>query len=115
MSVGILLLLFLPGSPEHPRPLFFRGLVQISDEDGSILQQRIAADYPGKEYKAQHIIITPRKVWKTVCHWRRWPHLLATSLVFSTWSPLTTYTPSIIQYDELATLNQTLNQIIQFH
>ncbi|RFU29749.1 hypothetical protein B7463_g6605, partial [Scytalidium lignicola] len=96
MSVAILLILFLPGSPEHPRPLFFNGIVQISEEEGAILQRRIAADYPEKEYKAQHIIITPQKVWKTISHWRRWPHFIATSLVFSTWSPLITYTPSII-------------------
>lgn len=32
---------------------------------------------------------------KTLLHHKRWPHYLSTSLVFSTWSPLTTYTPSI--------------------
>ncbi|KAK3940431.1 major facilitator superfamily domain-containing protein [Diplogelasinospora grovesii] len=36
------------------------------------------------------------KVWKTVKHYRRWPHLVSTFAAFSTWSPLTTYTPSII-------------------
>jgi MFS family permease len=60
------------------------------------LKERIAADYPDDEYKVQHLRITAKKVWKTLCHWRRWPHFFATSLVFSTWSPLTTYTPTII-------------------
>ncbi|KAH8598713.1 major facilitator superfamily domain-containing protein [Bisporella sp. PMI_857] len=96
MTVAILLLLLLPGSPEYTKPLFWKGFIRISSNEGILLQKRIAADYPEHEYKAQHIIITPKKVWKTVSHWRRWPHFLATSLVFSTWSPLTTYTPTII-------------------
>lgn len=35
-------------------------------------------------------------VWKTITHYRRWLHFVASFCVFSTWSPLTTYTPSII-------------------
>lgn len=35
-------------------------------------------------------------VWTTIAQYRRWPHFLASFCVFSTWSPLTTYTPSII-------------------
>ncbi|KAK7949632.1 transporter [Apiospora saccharicola] len=35
-------------------------------------------------------------VWKTITHYRRWLHFIASFCVFSTWSPLTTYTPSII-------------------
>ncbi|KFY09086.1 hypothetical protein V492_05645 [Pseudogymnoascus sp. VKM F-4246] len=96
ISVGLLIGFLLPGSPERPRPLFFEGLVRISESDGELLQQRIAADLPNKSYEPQHIRITPAKVWKTISHWRRWPHLVSTSLVFSTWSALTTYTPSII-------------------
>lgn len=98
IAVGLLIGLLLPGSPERPRPLFFEGLVRISESDGALLQQRIAADLPNKSYKPQHIRITPAKVWKTLSHWRRWPHLVSTSLVFSTWSSLTTYTPTIIMY-----------------
>jgi hypothetical protein len=94
------MLLFLPGSPEHPTPLFRSlhrfALIKISPEEGRILQERIAAEQPDGKYHSQHLIITPAIVWKTVTHWRRLPHLLSTSLVFSTWSPLTTYTPSII-------------------
>lgn len=77
---------------------FFQGAVRISEPDGALLQQRIEADIPNKSYEPQHMRITPAKVWKTVSHWRRWPHLVSTSLVFSTWSSLTTYTPTIIMY-----------------
>lgn len=37
-----------------------------------------------------------KMIWKTLTNVRKWPHFLATGCVFSTWSPLTTYTPSII-------------------
>jgi hypothetical protein len=94
--VSLIVLLFLPGSPEYPTTLFPKGIIRISPEEGAILRSRIAAQFPRKTYRPQHLLITPRIVWKTICHWRRWPHLLATSLVFSTWSPLTTYTPTII-------------------
>jgi len=94
------MLFFLPGSPEHPGPLFKPfarlSLIKISSADGKVLQTRIAAEQSDGKYHAQHLLITPKIVWKTITHWRRLPHLLSTSLVFSTWSPLTTYTPSIM-------------------
>jgi sugar phosphate permease len=40
--------------------------------------------------------ISFRLIWKTLTNITRWPHFIATACVFSTWSPLTTYTPSII-------------------
>lgn len=36
------------------------------------------------------------EVWRTILNIRKWPHFLATASVFATWSPLTTYTPSVI-------------------
>jgi sugar phosphate permease len=39
--------------------------------------------------------ISPRLVWQTLTNTKRLPHFIATGCVFSTWSPLTTYTPSI--------------------
>ncbi|KAL7657407.1 hypothetical protein ACMYSQ_003591 [Aspergillus niger] len=35
-------------------------------------------------------------VWQTLTNYTKWPHFLATACVFATWSPLTTYTPTII-------------------
>ncbi|GFN13714.1 hypothetical protein ABZX51_006781 [Aspergillus tubingensis] len=35
-------------------------------------------------------------VWETLTNYTKWPHFLATACVFATWSPLTTYTPTII-------------------
>ncbi|PYH92566.1 MFS general substrate transporter [Aspergillus ellipticus CBS 707.79] len=46
--------------------------------------------------KATSETISLRIVWKTLTNVYKWPHFLATACVFSTWSPLTTYTPSII-------------------
>ncbi|KAJ5730109.1 uncharacterized protein N7483_004617 [Penicillium malachiteum] len=35
-------------------------------------------------------------VWKTLTNVYKWPHFLATACIFSTWCPLTTYSPSVI-------------------
>ncbi|PWY69616.1 MFS general substrate transporter, partial [Aspergillus sclerotioniger CBS 115572] len=35
-------------------------------------------------------------IYKALTNYTKYPHFLATACVFSTWSPLTTYTPSII-------------------
>lgn len=94
--VGLMLLFVLPGSPETPRPLLSPGLVRFSDDQRGILQQRLEMDDSEKRRGAQGMHIPLKLVWKTVSHYRRWPHFVSTFAVFSTWSPLTTYTPSII-------------------
>lgn len=46
-----------------------------------------------------------KKVRDTVFHYKRWPSLLSTFCVFATWSPLTTYTPTIyvdLGFDRIA-------------
>uniref|UniRef100_A0A0B7JVF2 Major facilitator superfamily (MFS) profile domain-containing protein n=1 Tax=Bionectria ochroleuca TaxID=29856 RepID=A0A0B7JVF2_BIOOC len=96
ICVSFLLLLFLPGSPDIPKPLIGRGLVKFSSEDKKVLQSRLEADDLGKHPGAQGLLIDWKLVWSTVSHYRRWPHYVSTFAVFSTWSPLTTYTPSII-------------------
>lgn len=96
MLVGILLLLLLPGSPDAPRPLLSRGLITFTEQDQCILQNRLAIDSPEKDNNP-----TPSKsipwplIRNTILHYKRYPSLLSTFCVFSTWTPLMTYTPSI--------------------
>lgn len=96
MSVSIVLLLLLPGSPDQPRPLLSPGIIRFTPADRDGLQKRIEEDDPGRRHGAQGMRIPLSLVWKTVKHYRRWPHFISTFAVFSTWSPLTTYTPTII-------------------
>lgn len=97
--IGFVLLLFLPGSPQNPKPLLSKGFVRFSARDREVLQNRLErAGGHGVRLSANNMIITPAKVWKTVTHYRRWGHYLATCAVFATWSPLTTYTPTVIMY-----------------
>lgn len=94
--VSFFLLLFLPGSPDTPRPLIGRGLVRFTAEEQDTLQTRLEKDDTGKRPGAQGLPIDWKLVWRTVSHYRRWPHYVSTFAVFSTWAPLTTYTPTII-------------------
>ncbi|KFA80669.1 hypothetical protein S40288_01746 [Stachybotrys chartarum IBT 40288] len=96
ICVSFLFLFFLPGSPDKPRPLVGRGLVRITEHEQLILQRRLEKDDDGKRPGVQGLEIPWKLVWQTVKHYRRWPHYVSTFAVFSTWSPLTTYTPSII-------------------
>ncbi|KAM0559855.1 hypothetical protein ACHAPJ_003803 [Fusarium lateritium] len=84
-------------SPDTPRPLVGPGLVSFSPSEQEILQQRLEKDdQQGKRPGVQGLAIDWALVRRTVLHYRRWPHYVAAFAVFSTWSPLTTYTPSII-------------------
>ena len=96
MCVSIVLLFLLPGSPDQPRPLLSKGLIRFSESDQHALQQRLEADNEELKPGAQGMHIPLSLVWKTVKHYRRWPHFVSTFAVFSTWSSLTTYTPTII-------------------
>jgi hypothetical protein len=93
LSLGFFFL--LPGSPALPKPLIGPGLVRFSEQDRDILEKRLRRKGEDELLQnGEHIPL--RVVWKTVKHWRRWPHFFSTFCVFSTWSPLTTYTPSIL-------------------
>ncbi|KAF5502541.1 putative transporter [Colletotrichum aenigma] len=94
--VGLSLLLLLPGSPETPDPLLSRGLVRFKGSERAIIQCRLESDDKEKRHGVQGMHIPPKLVLKTILHWQRWPHFLSSFAVFSTWSPLTTYTPTII-------------------
>ncbi|KAL7952367.1 MFS general substrate transporter [Trichoderma compactum] len=96
ICVSIVLLVFLPGSPSHPKPLLSSGLIRFSESESKVLLKRLEKD--GEEDRSGQGLkeIPLSVVWSTVSHYRRWPHFVSTFVVFSTWSPLTTYTPSII-------------------
>lgn len=96
MFVSIMLLFLLPGSPDSPKPLLSPGIVRFSASDQAVLQRRLELDNSENRHGAQGMRIPLRTVWKTICHYRRWPHFISTCAVFSTWSPLTTYSPSIV-------------------
>lgn len=93
--MGLSLLFILPGSPDSPRPLLSAGLIRISPADQHILQQRLLTGGDREQTGTQGLRIPWSLVRRTLLHHRRWPHYLSTSLAFSTWSPLTTYTPSV--------------------
>ncbi|CAG7977800.1 unnamed protein product [Penicillium salamii] len=57
-------------------------------------QESGSLDLPSPDRHRPHI--SPRLIWETLTNVQKWPHFIATACVFSTWSPLTTYTPSII-------------------
>ncbi|WQF78424.1 Putative major facilitator superfamily, MFS transporter superfamily [Colletotrichum destructivum] len=96
LGVALMLIFLLPGSPDTPKPLGSPGLVRFTTDQREILQKRMHADEPGSRHGVHGIEIPWGLVWKTVKHYKRWPHYVSTFCVFSTWSPLTTYTPSII-------------------
>ncbi|KAM6529290.1 hypothetical protein FALCPG4_007434 [Fusarium falciforme] len=91
--VSSLLLLFLPESPYTPQPLFGPGLVRWSSAEKDILQQRVDAS---ARITPNNNAIGLGTVLRTVLQYRRWPHYASTLAVFSTFSPLSTYSPSII-------------------
>ncbi|UPX20643.1 uncharacterized protein EKO05_0010871 [Ascochyta rabiei] len=96
MVVAILLLLLLPGSPDEPRPLLSPGLIRFTGVDREALRQHLETDDEEKKYGAQGMHIPLSLVWQTLKHYRRWASFVSTFAVFSTWSSLTTYTPTII-------------------
>lgn len=105
MAVGVLLLLFLPGSPDEPQPLVKSGLTAFTAKDLCILRERLEDDDSEKRSGAQGLAIPWKLVLQTVLHYKRWPSYLSTFCVFATWSPLTTYTPSIyldLGFDRIA-------------
>jgi sugar phosphate permease len=95
VAVGGFLLVFLPGSPEEPRSLLGLGLVEFTERDLCVIRERLGDEDGEKRTGAQGMTIPWKLVRQTVLHYKRWPSYLSTFCVFATWSPLTTYTPSI--------------------
>ncbi|KAF9893539.1 hypothetical protein FE257_010851 [Aspergillus nanangensis] len=98
--VSILLLLAFPGSPTTRNPQALQGFIRFTDTDRKILTIRNLSENMNhnekKPSRHRRRTIPLPVVWKTLLHYRRWPHYISTACVFSTWSPLTTYTPSIM-------------------
>lgn len=91
-----LVLLFLPGAPDQPRPLLSPDLIRFKGPDLDAIKQRMKDDDGERKHGAQGVRIPASLVWRTVKHYRRWPHFISTFAIFSTWSPITTYTPTTI-------------------
>ncbi|KAH6871639.1 major facilitator superfamily domain-containing protein [Thelonectria olida] len=91
--VSILIFLFLLESPDFPRSLTGLSFVSFSGDEQQVLQTRLEGRNVGH---SRGKMVDLKTVWKTVSHYRRWPHYVSTLVVFSTFSPLSTYSPSII-------------------
>ncbi|OAA69022.1 Major facilitator superfamily transporter [Cordyceps fumosorosea ARSEF 2679] len=92
--VACIFVLCLPHSVSRPSPLVGPGTLRLSDREKELLHERLAAE-KGSEQDDEKSIDW-KLVWSVISHYRRWPTLISSFCVFSTWSPLTTYTPSII-------------------
>jgi hypothetical protein len=94
--VSFLLLFLLPGSPDQPKPLLGPGITHFSPAEQDALRQSLEADGQKSINSVRGERIPLHVVWRTLRQYRRWPHFVSTFAVISTWSPLTTYTPSVI-------------------
>ncbi|KXT12873.1 hypothetical protein AC579_5390 [Pseudocercospora musae] len=83
MFIAAIMVICLPGSPDDPRPLIGPGYMRFSACDKAALRARLEGEDPSRRFSQP---IDLRLVWKTVSHWRRWPHFVSTFAVFSTWS-----------------------------
>ncbi|KAF2168520.1 hypothetical protein M409DRAFT_21270 [Zasmidium cellare ATCC 36951] len=93
--MAIVMTLCLPASIDDPKPLFGPGLIRLSEEEKEVLRRRMQND-SSQSGSLARVKISLDQVWRTVSYRRRWLHYVQTFAAFSTWSSLTTYTPSII-------------------
>ncbi|KAJ5280849.1 hypothetical protein N7478_006221 [Penicillium angulare] len=75
ITISLMLLILLPE----------RKIYQLIETNG----EKESVEIPDKHIRLD-------LVWKTLTNVYKWPHFLATACVFSTWCPLTTYTPTTI-------------------
>ena len=91
---------FLPSLPETT--VAVPKTADTSESSSSVTSQEVISWTSDETKTATREVDTETKdfnfglVWKTITQYRRWLHFIASFCVFSTWSPLTTYTPSII-------------------
>lgn len=91
VCLAVLFAVLLPASPLKPQALASLGILRFSEADRQALRARLEPGPSGfGRTKAWTL------VWDTVRNYRLWPHFFASFFVFSTWSPLTTYTPRVM-------------------
>lgn len=81
ITVSLMLLVFLPERRSYEQP---------SEPEKAIEE----TDSTSRKVSGSKIPL--KVILETLSNVSKWPHFLATACVFATWSPLTTYTPSII-------------------
>ncbi|KAK7987472.1 hypothetical protein PG989_007787 [Apiospora arundinis] len=99
LGIAVMMFLFLPKLPSTTTAKI-GGAVE-SSSSATTSQEEISWTSSGSKSTARGTDAEMKDfnfgvVWKTITQYRRWLHFVASFCVFSTWSPLTTYTPSII-------------------
>lgn len=92
--VALLIICFLPGSPNRPRPLFFAFRV-FTDREEEIVKRRVVMDDAAKAATSRRLTI--KEVFGTLGNWRIWPHILMAICYISPTSAMSTYGPTIIR------------------
>ncbi|TQS32807.1 hypothetical protein Golomagni_06867, partial [Golovinomyces magnicellulatus] len=95
--ISFVTVLCLPESIQRTKSLLGPGVLRLSSEEKDVLTQATQPSIASDEGEDPNRIDW-KVVWKVVSHYQRWPTLISAFCVFSTWSPLTTYTPSIIMH-----------------
>lgn len=73
MFVALLIIAFLPGSPDRPRPLFIP-IRYFTDREERILAHRVVLDDRAKSASSRRL--TKQEILSTLGNWRIWPHVL---------------------------------------
>ncbi|RAH43523.1 MFS general substrate transporter [Aspergillus brunneoviolaceus CBS 621.78] len=95
--MALLLFISLPDRPPSPRESNSPTTRNSNRDSGSSNSSSLDKPTPDQPpTSAANERIPWILVYKTITNTAKWPHFLATGCVFATWSPLTTYTPSII-------------------
>jgi MFS family permease len=78
--VSCLIILFLPGSPSRPRPLFLP-IRYFTDREEQILAHRVVLDDKAKAQTTRRLSV--KEIVGTLGNWRIWPHVLMATAYIS--------------------------------